>query len=107
MQQGTFQNGNGTDSSIIIKITDDYIYFYFEREYFRQIEWFNSKEDWELEEISQENLTPSEFYGFEKDRWNHPQEHFPSHMMRKTWFTQKMLDFINKNVNEQHSHTKK
>ena len=94
MKKATFNNGSRADRNIIIKISDDFIYFYFEREYFRHIEWVATKEEDEIEEDEKE---PCEFYGFEKQRWKHPQENFPSHMMRKNWFTQDMLDFINKN----------
>lgn len=99
MKQETFKNGSKSDRNIIIKITDDYIYFYFEREYFAHIEWVASKDQYE---IDQEEINPCEFYGFEKERWNNSIFDFHSHMNNKNWFTEKMLNFINENTADSH-----
>ena len=94
MKQQTFENGFYKDRNVIISIKEDYIQFFFEKEYIRHLQWLEGVDEYEL---SEEEREPNEFYGFYKERWNVPQENFPSHMMRKNCVTQDMLDFINKN----------
>lgn len=103
MKQSTFKNGARIDRNIIIKITDDYIYFYFEKEYFDHIEWVNSSKLCDSQELDEEEINPCEFYGFEKERWSNKQFDFPAHMNRKNWFTSEMLNFINENTANPHN----
>lgn len=95
MIQQTFENGNFNNRNVIIRIDDDYIYFYFEKDYFRHIEWLENADE---DEFSEEEREPTEFYGFDRERWKVAKEDFPAHMMRKNWFTPNMRNFINKNT---------
>ena len=103
MIQQTFTCGKKL-RKMIIKITDEFIQFFYEDNYLMELNWIEEEIERRIEsgeeELEEEELEPHEFYGFVKERWLVPQENFPSHMMEKLWFTEKMLDFINNNVNE-------
>ena len=102
MKQEVFENGTMNNRNIIISITDDYIQFYFEKEYYRHIEWVKNEgeireQNWE-NQLTEEESEPQEFYGFNAERWYDQRENFPEHMGRKNWFTMSMLNFINRNA---------
>lgn len=109
MKQKVFNNGNGSDRDIMIRIEDAFIAFYFYEQYLRQEAWIDEETENRLqngmEELTEDEKGNHEFYWIPKDDWKRDKtqrqdrpDNWHNHMNHKNWFTQEMADFINKNT---------
>ena len=89
-----FTNGNGTNRSIAIKVDTETITFYFDSDITR----FNEMKEDEMLQDDDIQEEPTYFYWIGVEDFKKDKEHWINHMMRKNWFTQEMLQYINNNI---------
>lgn len=103
MQQ-VFENGNERDGrTILIKIENGSIAFYFYEKYVKQTEWIQQEEERRKESgeygLTDDEKSNSEFYWIRIDDWRNDANNFHEHMREKTWFTEEMEKYMDKNTN--------
>lgn len=103
MKQKVFKNGNDWDSrKILIQISEGYIEFFFEEQYNRKKSWIleetERRNECGEEPLTEDELSNSNFYWIMIDDWIIPERGFEDHMSRKSWFTNEMKNFLNKNL---------
>lgn len=110
MKEAVFSNGSNHDNrKIMIRINDD-IEFFFYDQYLRQKQWIEEETERRLQcgedELTEDEESNNSFYYILKQDWISDkterldrEDNFHTHMMRKTWFTKEMKDFIDKSTN--------
>ena len=99
-----FKNGNGSDRDIYIKISDEFIDFYFVKEYDRHFQWLEEMEE-SFSHVDDDQKEPATFYWIGKQDWIRDRterldrdDNFHTHMKEKNWFTTEMYNYINSQV---------
>lgn len=108
--QKVFSNGNEKDGRyILVSVNKDYIEFFFNQQYNRQLEWI-SNENERRSQVGEDELTEDEkcndsFYWMGTEDWVSDKtqrldrsDNWHKHMARKAWFTKEMADFIHSNT---------
>lgn len=100
--KNTFADSRGRE--VIITISQETILFHHADVVKMQEDWYNNQIELG-NDVDEEEKNVGEFYYIEKSEWakdrterQDREDNWHKHMKRKTWFTDEMYDFINKNV---------
>lgn len=82
------------DDKILLEVKDDAALFYYEK----QVEYFNFRRDLVKKgEREEDGETLGPFYWIPVFNWD---EQVKDHLLRKSWVTQEMINYIEKNINK-------
>lgn len=112
--QEVFKSGSKHDQNvprtIMIKIEDNLIEFFFYEQYLRQQNWVEEETDRRLnyggEELTEDEKGNHNFYWIDIADWKSDRvttrqdrpDNWHTHMYEKNWFTDEMYDFIEKHT---------
>ncbi len=91
---------------IVIKVTEETIYFYFSSELERHEKMMEEATEDYLDSMDEDDKEPSNFYWIPTKEWKDSFEaeyepgkhHWQNHMFLKNWYTVEMNKFINKSL---------